>query len=182
MGARNKKYSMEKKNKKDLAFAIICVIIIALLCCSCRCAKTCVVEVVRTDTIRETNTVIEYVPDTIYIEVPAEEKERTTKDSTSHLETSYAESNARINKDGTLYHDLSNKSGKRPVEVKTKVVTVTKTLAINNKKEKTITIEKKLSLWKKMAIKFFPWLLTTVVGLLGYTFRKPLLKLIRMII
>lgn len=172
---------MEKKNKRDLAFAIICMILIALLCCSCRSTKTSVVEVVVNDTIRETSTVVEYVPDTIYIEVPAEEKERTTKDSVSHLETSYAESNARINKDGTLYHDLSNKSGERPFEVKTKVITQTRNLVINNKKEKTITIEKKLPLMKRMAVKFFPWVLAGFVGLLGWTFRKPIGKLIKML-
>lgn len=173
---------MKSKEKRDLAFAIVCIIIIALLCCSCRCTKTGIVEVVVNDTIRETNTVVEYVPDTIYIEVPAEEKERTTKDSTSHLETSYAESNARINKDGTLYHDLSNKSGERPVEVKTKVITKTNTLAINNKKERTITIEKKLPFFKRMAVKFFPWVLAGFVGLLGWTFRKPIKKIIKIIL
>lgn len=164
-----------------MAFAIICMILIALLCCSCRCTKTGVVEIVVNDTIRETSTVVEYVPDTIYIEVPAEEKERTTKDSVSHLETSYAESNARINKDGTLYHDLSNKSGEIPVKVKTKVITQTRNLAINNKKEKTITIEKKLPFMKRMAVKFFPWVLAGFVGLLGWTFRKPIGKLIKML-
>lgn len=172
---------MKSKEKRDLIFVVVCIIIIALLCCSCRSTKTSVVEVVVNDTIRETSTVVEYIPDTIYIEVPAEEKERTTKDSTSHLETSYAESNARINKDGTLYHDLSNKSGERPVEVKTKVITQTRNLAINNKKERTITIEKKLSLMKRIAVKFFPWVLAGFVGLLGWTFRKPLLRLVAMI-
>lgn len=171
---------MKSREKRDLIFVVVCIIIIALLCCSCRSTKS-VVEVVVNDTIRETNTVVEYVPDTIYIEVPAEEKERTTKDSVSHLETSYAVSNARINKDGTLYHDLSNKSGERPVEVKTKVITKTNTLAINNKKERTITIEKKLPFFKRMAVKFFPWVLAGFVGLLGWTFRKPLLRLVAMI-
>ena len=40
---------------------------------------------------------IEYVPDTVFIEIPAQTSERETADSTSHLENDYATSDARIN-------------------------------------------------------------------------------------
>ena len=59
---------------------------------------------------------IEYVPDTVFIEIPAQTSERETADSTSHLENDYATSDARINPDGTLYHNLKTKPQKKPVE------------------------------------------------------------------
>ena len=64
---------------------------------------------------------IVYVPDTVYLEIPAQTAERTTRDSTSHLENDYAESDARINSDGSLYHDLKTKPQEIPKEVQTPV-------------------------------------------------------------
>ena len=176
---------MEERRKEWLSdrtaelVVIVFIVILAMFCCSCRCTKTGVVEIVRTDTITNTEKVVEYVPDTIYVTVPVEGKERTTKDSVSHLETSYATSNARINADGTLYHDLNNKAGERPVETKAKVVTLTKTQKINHNTTRTVTVEKRLSLWKQMKIRLFPWLLALCIGLLLYVFRKPIGKLVK---
>ena len=59
---------------------------------------------------------IVYQTDTLYINIPPQTSERTTQDSTSHLENDYATSDARINQDGTLYHDLKTKPQKKPVE------------------------------------------------------------------
>ena len=56
------------------------------------------------------------VPDTIFVEIPAQTAERETRDSVSHLENDYAASEARINPDGSLYHDLKTKPQKKPVE------------------------------------------------------------------
>ena len=176
---------MEERRKEWLSdrtaelVVIVFIVILAMFCCSCRCTKTGVVEIVRTDTITNTEKVVEYVPETIYVTVPVEGKERTTKDSVSHLETSYATSNARINADGTLYHDLNNKAGARPVETKAKVVTQTKTQRINHNTTRTVTVEKRLSLWKQMKIRLFPWLLLLCIGLLLYVFRKPIGKLVK---
>ena len=58
---------------------------------------------------------IEYVPDTVFIEIPAQTSERETADNTSHLENDYATSDARINPDGTLYHNFKTKPQKNPV-------------------------------------------------------------------
>jgi hypothetical protein len=49
-----------------------------------------------------------YVRDTVYIQLPAEEKETTTKRDSSHLETSVAISDAWIDDNG-LNHSLRNK-------------------------------------------------------------------------
>lgn len=61
------------------------------------------------------------VPDTVLVEIPAQTAERTTTDSTSHLENDYATSDARINPDGTLFHLLATKPQKKPVEVDKKL-------------------------------------------------------------
>ena len=61
---------------------------------------------------------IVYVPDTVYLEIPAQTAERTTRDSTSHLENDYATSDARINTDGSLYHDLKTKPQEIPKKYK----------------------------------------------------------------
>lgn len=55
------------------------------------------------------------VPDTVYVEIPAQTAERTTADSASHLENDYAVSDARLNADGTLTHTLNTKPQKKPV-------------------------------------------------------------------
>lgn len=85
---------------------------------------------------------VEYVPDTVFIEIPEQTSERETADSTSHLENDYATSDARINTDGTLFHNLKTKPQKKPVNVdrpiehrdsivyKTKTVTETKIIEV----------------------------------------------------
>lgn len=79
-------------------------------------------QIVETDTTRDSTAteikiIKEIVRDTAYIEIPAQTAERTTADSVSHLENDYATSEARINPDGTLYHDLKTKPQKKPVPV-----------------------------------------------------------------
>lgn len=99
----------------------LCVLI--TLICGCHPCRNLTQERNVHDSVRiETNTVIAYVPDTVFIEIPAQTAERTTADSTSHLENDYATSDARINADGTLFHALKTKPQEKPVEVKKKEV------------------------------------------------------------
>ena len=126
--------------------------------------------------------VIEYLTDTVYIKIPAQMAERTTQDSTSHLENDYATSDARINQDGTLYHDLKTKPQEiasefqKPVErndsIRTEYKTKTKYITLIDKKE----VEKELTWWQHTCIKWFPWCLTLLIIAIGYIFRKPILK------
>ena len=127
--------------------------------------------------------VIEYLTDTVYIKIPAQMAERTTNDSTSHLENDYATSDARINQDGTLYHDLKTKPQEiasefqKPVErndsVRTEYKTKTKYITLIDKKE----VEKELTWWQHTCIKWFPWCLILLIIAIGYIFRKPILKI-----
>lgn len=110
---------------------------------------------------------IEYVPDTVFIEIPAQTSERETADSTSHLENDYATSDARINPDGTLYHDLKTKPQKKPVEfekpVERKDSTIYKTKTVTE--TKIVKVPRELTWWQKAQMKgFWVLLLITVIA------------------
>lgn len=127
--------------------------------------------------------VIEYLTDSVYIKIPAQMAERTTQDSTSHLENDYATSDARINQDGTLYHDLKTKPQKKPVEfqkpverndsIRTEYKTKTEYITLIDKKE----VEKELTWWQHTCIKWFPWCLILLIIAIGYILRNPILKI-----
>lgn len=69
------------------------------------------------DTTRvEVREVVRLVKDTVEVQVPVEVQTAIVPDS-SHLETSYATSDAYLTAKGQLHHTLSNKAGARPVEV-----------------------------------------------------------------
>lgn len=148
----------ESKGMRAVCYAIIVVIMVLLgiLFVGCKTIKKSVNE--KTDT--KDSVRIEYrekvvkVPVTVYVEVPVEQKETMTKDSTSHLETSFAISNASmVWIDGVpfLRHDLKNKAQKIektedvPVVEKEKVVYQTRRVTYT----KTEIREKQLAWWQK---------------------------------
>lgn len=120
---------------------------------------------------------IEYVPDTVFIEIPAQTSERETADSTSHLENDYATSDARINPDGTLYHDLKTKPQKKPVEFekpvehKDSIVYKTKTVT----KVRTVEVPHELTWWEKTQIYGF-WF---ILFILMIVYRKKVFSLVK---
>ena len=101
---------------KTLRF-LIPLLMAALLLCGCAASRhvSDSVNSEQRDTVR-VETVTIYVPDTVFVEIPAQTAERETRDSVSQLENDYAASEARINPDGSLYHDLRTKPQKKPVE------------------------------------------------------------------
>lgn len=129
--------------------------VLPVLFLSCRTGRQVVVVEAR-DSVRVEERVREIkVTDTLFVEVPAQSAERTTADSTSHLENDYAVSDARINPDGSLYHSL---------ETKPRTDTLTQELSVQAKdsiiyREKVIpqivTVEKGLSDWQKIQIRGF---------------------------
>lgn len=60
-----------------------------------------------------------FVPDTLFVEIPAQTAERETRDSVSVLENDFAKSSARITPDGLLFHNLETKPQQiaAPIEV-----------------------------------------------------------------
>ena len=96
---------------------LIPILLVALLLCGCAASRhvSDSVNSEQRDTVR-VKTVTIYVPDTVFVEIPAQTAERETRDSVSQLENDYASSEARINPDGSLYHVLRTKPQKKPVE------------------------------------------------------------------
>lgn len=123
---------------------------------------------------------IEYVPDTVYIEIPAQTAERETADSTSHLENDYATSDARINPDGTLFHNLKTKPQKKPVEFekpverKDSIIYKTKTVT----KVRTVEVPRSLNWWEKTQIYGF-WFIVFIAVIV---YRKKILSLLKWLI
>ena len=94
--------------------ALIVVLLLFLLC-SCKTARTEEKTDTRDSVRIEYKEKIVKVPVTVYVEVPVEVKERFSNDSTSHLETSFAVSDASmvwIDGVAFLRHSLANKPQK----------------------------------------------------------------------
>lgn len=125
-------------------------------------------------------TKIEYkdrvVHDTAKVEIPVEVEKVVTKDTVSHLENTYAKSDAVVS-DGLLYHSLESKPKviKVPYEV---VVHDTLKVTESIKEEQAIKeIPAKLNWWQRFRMNAFWGLFGIVfIGLL-WIFRKPLLSM-----
>ena len=100
---------------KKILLAAMC----GLMLIGC-CRKVIPISSTKSDSVR-IEKVVEYREtirlDTVFIPVPAQSAERTTSQDSSRLETDFAASIALINPDGTLYHNLWNKSQKVPITV-----------------------------------------------------------------
>ena len=144
--------------------AALCLLIglfIIASCCTCRKVvsdnNSSSVQQDSTYVEHKTNTETIYIRDTTYILVPAQEKERQTSDSTSHLETDLAESDAKIMPDGSLYHSLKNKDNEIPVAFDKPQTTIHDTLYIYESHEKedvsenntTNEVERDYTWWDK---------------------------------
>lgn len=157
---------------------LLYIIAVAFLLTGCAATK----KTLATDSSQLDSVRIEYrertvfVPDTVFVEIPAQTAERTTPDSISHLENDYSESTAKINQDGSLYHDLKTKPQTKPVPVQKEVQqrdsvrveyrdrTVTETVV------ETVEVEKKLSWFQKTQIAGF-W---TLLVFLMIVYRKKI--------
>ena len=95
-------------------------VMVAWALCGCRCQQPVphyslnAPAPIETHTTREIHTT--WI-DTLHVSLPEQRAERHTPDSTSHLETDAAVSDAAILPDGSLYHSLSNKPTPIPVAV-----------------------------------------------------------------
>ena len=118
---------------------------------------------------------IEYVPDTVYIEIPAQTAERETADSTSHLENDYATSDARINPDGTLFHNLKTKPQKKPVPTEKEVVYRDSLVYRDKIVEKAVPVERELTWWQQTQMRGF-WI---VLAIIVVVYRKKIFAVVR---
>lgn len=135
----------------------------AVLMAGCKTSKSVTQErTEKRDSVRvEYRERVVFVPDTIFLEVPKQSAERVVRDSVSHLENEYAYSDARILIDGSLFHALSTKPQKKPIQTMQKIVTRDSIVYVDRwrSKDKVVKIEKQLSWLQKAQI----WLCRSVV-------------------
>lgn len=169
---------LSKRGKKLNTFILmkhILIIALSLLyagCCPCRKAVTPTIR----DSVRiETHIRTEYIKDTVIIEVPIEEKAQIVRDTTSHLETSFAESDAEITPDGALRHSLRNKPQNKPVQAETKIIYRDSIIYRDRVKTETVEVERDLTWWQQTRLYGFWVLLAAVV----WSLRKTILAIIR---
>lgn len=154
------------------ATIILLAVMTATGCCPCRKAAVPTVrDSVRVETVIRT----EYVRDTVLVEVPAEEKAQTVRDTTSHLETTFAESDAAITPDGALYHTLRNKPQQHPAEVETKVVYRDSVIYRDRVKTEHVEVERDLTWWQQTRLCGF-WVLLAAVA---WVLRRTIISIIK---
>ena len=139
----------------------------AVCACSPRIIEKVVTEIEYRDRI---------VHDTTEVKIPYEVEKIVTRDTVSHLENTYAKSDAVVS-DGFLSHSLESKPQiiKVPVEVH-----VTDTIIKESEIKTEIKyIEKPLSWWQNTQIRGFKWATLLLILSLVWIFRKPLYNLIK---
>ena len=162
---------------QEWVLIIALLLVCALLLTSCKAHRQLITSDSRDSVRVETVIRTEYIRDTIEVEIPVERMMQIAEDS-SHLETEYAFSDAFLRSDGRLYHTLENKAGKRPVEVKKKVVyrdsIVYRNRAVTKMESKEVSRE--LTWWQKTQMYGF-WLLLAV---LVFVYRNRILSIVRL--
>lgn len=112
------------------------------------------------------------IHDTTTFEVTKEVEKIVTRDTMSHLENSWAKSDALVS-EGFLHHSLE--SIPQIIKVPYEVV-VTDTLIVEKTTEPEY-IEKPLTWWQKFRQGAFWWLVGGIALLLVWTFRKLIFKI-----
>ena len=132
---------------------------------------------------RDTTIIKETVRDSlIRVPIPLEDWQVVVDvTESSHLETSVAKSDAFVGLDGRLHHSLFNKRDSLSTIVPIHYHSTY--TAVSSQTTQTIVqkveVEKPLGWWKTFRLRAFWWLLGGCVGLLIWTFRKPLLKMLK---
>jgi len=162
--------------KKLLYLALTLFIAIALY--SCKAKQNVIIET--RDSIRiEYREKIVKDTDSVLVYLPSEEKSISTYDSVSHLETKYAESTATIC-NGILTHTLKTKDKPIPVQIVNETI-YKDSISYKDKiveKEVIKEVEKELSWIQKTML----WLWLPLAILLGISWRKYIIKLIKLFI
>lgn len=157
---------------KNVLFIIFLAAMTA--CCPCRHLTTSTRDSVRV----VTNTQTEYVHDTTWIKVPVEVVKQTVIVDTSHLETSFAVSDARINSDGSLSHSLENKPQDKPIPFEKPITTINNDTYHGKTETNIVEVERELTWWQQTKMRGF-WVLLAVVV---FVCRKNILSLARRLI
>ncbi len=127
-------------------------------CCPCRHLTTTTRDSVRVETVIRT----ERVPDTVFVEVPVESVRQTVRDTTSHLETTFAVSDARILADGSLFHSLENIPQKRPVPTEKEIEYHETNEYHGHEDAEIVEVARPLTWWQQTQIRGF-WMLLLIL-------------------
>lgn len=160
-----------------IAFLVVCI-----FGCSPKTITETIVQE-RNDSIRIIETQYQYITihDTAFVEIPSQSASVIVMDSVSTLENDYATSVARITANGSLFHELKTKAGTLPVPVdktierKDSITYIYKDRGV----QVPTPVETPLTWWQRTAITCFPYLIALVAISCVWTFRKPILTLIR---
>lgn len=147
--------------KRIASILLVAAVAAAMLpaCCPCKHLTTSTRDSIRVETVIRT----ERVPDTVLVEVPVEVIRQKVRDTTSHLETSFAASDAWINPDGSLFHSLENKAQKRPVATKKEVVYRDSIVYRDRETEPVVEVAQPLTWWQQTQMRGFYMLLALLV-------------------
>lgn len=157
----------------------IIIIFLLWIVVSC-CPKKHLTTSVQQDSVRvEIHTRSEFIRDTILLEIPIESERQTIRDTTSHLETSYAVSDARITTDGALFHSLANKPQKKPIPTEKEIIFRDSIVYRDKVLEKTVPVERELTWWQQTQMKGF-WIMSAILVIT--LFRKKIVSLIKSIL
>ncbi|MBQ8969148.1 MAG: hypothetical protein IJ064_05400 [Bacteroidaceae bacterium] len=150
--------------KKTIYLLLAALLLVG--CCPCKNLVSTTIEQDNTDTKVTKETI--FVTDTLFVEIPEQKAERTTPDSTSHLENDYAVSDASINPDGTLHHTLETKPQKKPVEFQKPVERNDSIVYRYKYKDREVIKEKELSRWDAFKVDYGGYALTSLLLIMGY--------------
>ena len=154
------------------------ILILLLFMAGCSSKRTTSPIVVPVQTATSTRTVHHVTLDVVHATLPQQSVRHTIPDSTSHLETDAAISEATVNPDGTLTHWLENKTTPVPVTVPathdTIVIEVIKEIPISV--PEPYEVERKFTWWETVRLDYFCYILGALVVCLIYLVRKPLMR------
>lgn len=165
---------------KKLILLAVCAILVG-----CRAQNMPAPVIVEIRDSITTSVVHHEYPDTVYVTLPAEEKETVTPQGYSRLSTDFAESEAEIMKDGTLRHTLHNlDSVKHGVPVTSSVdsVIVEKVIEKSVPVEVPMPVERKLTWWERTRLDTWGWIALALVLAVGWQFGGPMIALARRLI
>lgn len=117
----------------------------------------------------------------VYVEVPVPQIREavTVQDTSSHLENQYSQSDARINRDGSLYHSLETKpqtiKAKTEARIEYRDSIVTKEVVVEKTVE--VKVEKELTWWQKVKMKVGGWALGIILLAIIYMAVRLFLKI-----
>ena len=136
------------------------LILLAFIAVSCGICKPCKPVVEYRDSIGIHERIIH---DTAKVEIPVEVEKIVTRDTVSHLENTYAKSDAVVS-EGFLWHSLESKPQiiYVPVEVQVSDTTSTHSEVITQ----YVEVEKQLTWWQTFRLKAFWWMVGAIVLLL----------------